>query len=104
MTGLRQTPRSAAFHLHIDRRALPAIDAAAANFSGHRVGPSSAAQRPDDASHRREGAIPFVIAKKREPTETFSEGTNQDEVSSSLIGAVLAISVGKMLSYIARAS
>ena len=46
----------------------------------------------------------LVIAKKREPTETFSERTNQDEVSSSLIGAVLAISVGNMLSYIARAS
>src|SRR5713226_4699589 len=53
----------------------PAIDAAAANFSAHRVGPRSAAHRPDDASHRRESAIPFVIAKKREPTETFSERT-----------------------------
>jgi hypothetical protein len=82
----------------------PAIDAAAANFSAYRVGPRSAAHRPDDASHRRESAIPFAIAKKREPAETFSERTNQDEVSSSLIGAVLAISVGKMLSYIARAS
>jgi hypothetical protein len=82
----------------------PAIDAAAANFSAYRVGPRSAAHRADDASHRRESAIPFAIAKKREPAETVSERTNQDEVSSSLIGAVLAISVGKMLSYIARAS
>jgi hypothetical protein len=29
---------------------------------------------------------------------------NQAEVSSSSIGAILAVSVGKMLSYIARAS
>jgi hypothetical protein len=125
MTGLRQSPRSAAFHFHIDHqqapchsekpnkiwvfalrtvRPPPAIDAAAANFSAHRVGPSYAAHRPDDASHRRESAIPFVIAKQRQPAETFSERTNQRDVSSSLIGAALAISVGNMLSYIARAS
>jgi hypothetical protein len=69
-----------------NRAPSPAIDAAAANFSAYRVGPRAAAHRPDDA------------------TETVSERTNQDEVSSSLIGAVLAISVGNMLSYIARAS
>jgi hypothetical protein len=46
----------------------------------------------------------FVMAKKPESTETFPERINQREVSSSLIGAVLAISVGNMLSYIARAS
>ena len=68
------------------------------------VGLSSAAHRPDDASHRRESAIPFVMAKKPESTETFSERINQRDVSSSLIGAVLAVSVGNMLSYIARAS
>jgi hypothetical protein len=68
------------------------------------MGPSYAAHRPDGASHRRESAIPFVIAKKPESTETFPERIYQREVSSSLIGAVLAISVGNMLSYIARAS
>ena len=68
------------------------------------VGLSSAAHPPDDASHRRERAIPFVMAKKPESTETFSERINQRDVSSSLIGAVLAVSVGNMLSYIARAS
>src|SRR5260370_2304414 len=82
----------------------PAIDAAAANFSAHRVGPRSAAHRPDDASHRRESAIPFVIAKKREPTETFSQRTNQDEVSSSLIAAVLSTSVTNTLSHITPAT
>jgi hypothetical protein len=35
---------------------------------------------------------------------TVFERKNQDEVSSSSIGAILAVSVGKMLSYIARAS
>jgi hypothetical protein len=129
MTGLRQTPRSAAFHFHIDHQQAPchsekpnkiwvfvlrtvrppsAIDAAAANFSAHRHAPDAAqcscVRAPDDASHRQESAIPFVIAKKRQSAETFSERTNQRDVSSSLIGAVLAISVGNMLSYIARAS
>jgi hypothetical protein len=44
------------------------------------------------------------MAKKPEPTETFSERIYQRDVSSSLLGAVLAVSVGNMLSYIARAS
>jgi hypothetical protein len=35
---------------------------------------------------------------------TVSERKNQDEVSSSSFGAIPAISVGNMLSYIARAS
>jgi hypothetical protein len=35
---------------------------------------------------------------------TVSERKNQVEVSSSSVGAILAISVGNMLSYIARAS
>jgi hypothetical protein len=46
----------------------------------------------------------FRHAKQQEPTETFSERTNQGEVSSSPIGAVVTTSVGNMLSYIARAS
>jgi hypothetical protein len=47
----------------------------------------------------------YLSSRRRNGSaETFSERTNQDDVSSSLIGAVLAISVGNMLSYIARAS
>jgi hypothetical protein len=52
----------------------------------------------------KEQIAPPKRGAKSRLKERFSGRKNQAEVSSSSIGAILAVSVGKMLSYIARAS
>jgi hypothetical protein len=90
----------------------PAIDAAAAEFSAHRRAPGAARSTWVRAPRGRarvvsgmQGTNSAAKTKRQIKIEgTVSGRKNQAEVSSSSIGAILAVSVGKMLSYIARAS
>jgi hypothetical protein len=79
----------------------PAIDAAAAEFSAHRHAPDAARSTWVRAPR---GRARVVSGMQGTNEGTVSGRKNQAEVSSSSIGAILAVSVGKMLSYIARAS